>query len=138
MTDRCLRPEDLDSLLEGSASPVWQDHLASCAACRALLAEYSSFLAAESVAGADPLAADNALDRRMPPKLRTSGKQTSPTEVSDRRSALLKGLRWRPALAVAALAAALLLAFWPKGTERFADPSGQVRNPDRAGPHDLP
>ena len=133
MTDRCLRPEDLDGLVEGKAAPAWQDHMQSCAACRALLAEYSSFLAAEPMDGAEPLAAETALERRMPPDLRRAETQTSPSSVSDRWSALLNGLRWRPALATAALAAALLLVFWPQGAERFADPSGQVRGPDSIG-----
>jgi hypothetical protein len=130
MTDRCLRPEDLDGLVEGKALPDWQDHLQSCAACRARLAEYQSFLAAEPTSGADPLAADAALDRRMPTELRRAEKQTTRPAGSDRWSALLKGLRWRPALAAAALAAVLMIAFWPQDKERFTDPSGLVRGHD--------
>ena len=130
MTDRCLRPEDLDALLEDTASSPWQDHLQGCAACRALLAEYQCFLAAAPAAGADPVAAAAALEQRLAPALRRAQMQSGSPSGSGPWSTFLAGLRWRPALATAALAVALLLVFWPQGTERFADPSGQVRGPD--------
>ncbi len=130
MTERCLRPKDLDDLIDGYAMPDWQDHLQSCAACRALLAEYSSFLAAEPTAGADPLAAEEALDHMLPPPLRCPGEQTSGTRDSSRWSVFLNGPRWRPVLATAALAAVLMIVLWPQGQERFTDPSGLVRGQD--------
>ncbi len=130
MTERCLRPKDLDDLVEGNAMPDWQDHLRSCAACRALLAEYGSFLAAEPTAGADPLAAEEALGCMLPPPLRCPGKQTSGTRGSSRWSVFLSGPRWRPVLATATLAAVLMIILWPQSQERFTDPSGLVRGQD--------
>jgi hypothetical protein len=133
MTDRCLQAEDLDDLVEETIPPAWRDHLQTCAACRALLAEYRSFLAAMPAPGADPVAAEEALARRLEaalPELREpAGPPRRPIAPSGRRPLRLTGARWRPALATAVVAAALLLVFWP-GEERFTEPSGRARGPE--------
>ncbi|MBU2500126.1 hypothetical protein KJ682_02240 [bacterium] len=127
MTPDCFGPEDLDSLVDGTASQALQGHLEACRECRLLLAEYRSFLAAEPTAGADPAAADARLDRLWDRVPAPSWRVVRP------RRTFFSGPAWRPTLAAACIAAALLLVLIPRVDGPGDGPSGVMRGTDPAG-----
>lgn len=128
MTPDCFGPEALDAMVDGTSTQAQLDHLESCRECRLLLTEYRSFLGAEPASGADPAAAAARLDRlwdRAP----SPAQSPSPVVVRPRRGFFF-GPAWRPTLAAACLAAALLLVLIPRVDGPGDGPSGVMRGTD--------
>lgn len=110
---QCLKPEELDQVLSAPAADPRRVHARSCPRCGALLAQYASFVAAESgiperqVADAETRIGA-ALDREI-----GLGAAPKPAAVRTRtRWAWLREPAFRPALAFAAVAIVLGIAIW--------------------------
>ena len=129
MKNHCITAEELDVVVSGSADPGRRAHLEECAACRALVAEYRCFLAADPVPGARPKEAPPAFEDI----LAGSGDSPGPARPGTRDSwwrALTVRFPWRPVLAAATLAVAGIILLTPhKGIMR-QDPSGIMRGAD--------
>ncbi len=123
MTDHCLGPEELDAVLEGRGTPAQLKHLENCRECRALVAEYRSFLAAEPLDGADPATAGEVLDDLL---FRLSASAPEP-EHPGLWSRLFGAAVWRPVLIPAAAVLVALFILLPRLDHRPAQPSGVMR-----------
>lgn len=128
MTSDCFGPDDLDTMVDETADQAQADHLETCRDCRLLLAEYRSFLAAEPAPGADLAGAAAALDR-----LWDEVQAPPPVLVVRPRRGFLSGPAWRPTLAAACIAAALLLVLIPRVDGPGDGPSGVMRGTDSGG-----
>jgi hypothetical protein len=124
----CLSPSDLEDLRASSERDPRRAHVAGCPRCRALLAEYESFLAARAPASAmDFAAADARLDAFRASHIAPAAEAARAERASNARGgfawgSLLQPLR-RPLPAFAAAAAVLALVWF--GPRLLGLPSGE-------------